>query len=67
MIQWIKNLFRSKSGGSQLKRPLTDEQFNEQRLKRQQKFDQILDKISKHGVESLSQSEKNFLKNFNNS
>jgi hypothetical protein len=45
-------------------RPLTDDEFNEIRSKRQKKMNDILDKISKKGIESLSIHEKNFLNNY---
>jgi hypothetical protein len=45
-------------------RPLTDDEFNEIRSKRQKKMNDILDKISKKGIESLSINEKNFLDNY---
>jgi hypothetical protein len=62
---WIKNLFSQKpKSGKVSKRPLTDEQFNDLRIKRQKKMDSILDKISKKGYDSLSIHEKNFLDNY---
>ena len=42
-------------------KPLSDEEYNIQKLKRQQKIDAILDKISKSGYSSLSKEEKEFL------
>jgi membrane associated rhomboid family serine protease len=42
-------------------RPKSDEQFNLEKKKRQQRIDQILDKISRSGYESLSKDEKDFL------
>jgi hypothetical protein len=66
MINWIKSLF-SKKENAQIsipQRPLTDDEFNERRASKQQKMDKILEKISKSGMESLSQHEKNFLKNY---
>lgn len=41
----------------------TDEQYNVDKKKRQQKTDSILDKISKSGYESLTREEKDFLFN----
>lgn len=66
MINWIKSLF-SKKENAQIsipQRPLTDDEFNEIRASKQQKMDKILEKISKSGMESLSQHEKNFLNNY---
>jgi membrane associated rhomboid family serine protease len=42
-------------------RPKTDDEFNTERVDRQKKIDEILDKIGRSGYESLSQSEKDFL------
>ena len=43
------------------RRPKTDEQFNTERLHREEKLNAILDKIGRSGFDSLTQSEKNFL------
>jgi membrane associated rhomboid family serine protease len=43
------------------KRPLTDEEYNVEKKERQRKIDEILEKISKGGYESLTKSEKEFL------
>ncbi len=42
-------------------RPKTDEQFNAERRERERKTDEILDKISRSGYDSLTSSEKEFL------
>lgn len=42
-------------------RPKSDEQFNQERADDQKKIDEILDKISKNGYESLTKEEKDFL------
>lgn len=63
LFDWIKNLF--KKSKSSTRRPLTDEEYSYLRSKRQKKLDTILDKISKNGYNSLSQSEKQFLDNYN--
>lgn len=42
-------------------RAKSDEQFNVEKKQRQQRIDQILDKISRSGYESLSKDEKDFL------
>lgn len=41
----------------------TDEEFNAEKRQKQEKMDQILDKISKSGYDSLSKAEKDFLFN----
>jgi membrane associated rhomboid family serine protease len=48
-------------------RPLSDDEYNELRGERQKKVNEILDKISKSGYESLSKEEKDFLFNLSNS
>lgn len=65
-INRIKELFKSKPKKFS-KRPLTDDQFNDLRSKRQKKADLILDKISKNGYDSLSEHEKIFLDNYGKS
>ncbi|MDL2326846.1 rhomboid family intramembrane serine protease [Bacteroidales bacterium OttesenSCG-928-A14] len=45
-------------------RPMTDEEYNTQKVQEQQKIDQILDKISKNGYDALSKEEKDFLFNY---
>lgn len=52
-----KSHLKVKKGG----RPLTDEQFREQKQTRQVQLDTILDKISKKGYDALSKAEKDFL------
>ncbi|HRY99011.1 MAG TPA: rhomboid family intramembrane serine protease [Bacteroidales bacterium] len=42
-------------------RPLNDEEYNLRRQRKQQRMDEILDKISRQGYENLSQEEKDFL------
>ena len=44
-------------------RPLTDEEYNKQKVLKQQKIDHILDKISRSGYTSLSSEEKEILFN----
>ncbi len=43
------------------KRPVSDDEYNEQKIKKQKKIDDILDKISKSGYSSLTKEEKEFL------
>ena len=42
-------------------RPLSDEEFNLQKVKKQRRMDDILEKISKGGYDSLTRDEKEFL------
>lgn len=42
-------------------RPVSDEEYNKQRAENQKEMDRILDKISKHGYESLTAREKQIL------
>lgn len=42
-------------------RPLSDEEYNEQKVVQKQKMDAILDKISKYGYTRLTEEEKTFL------
>jgi membrane associated rhomboid family serine protease len=57
----IKVEYKSKTG-----RPLTDDEYNEIRVNKQEKMDEILDKIAKSGYESLTKEEKEFLFKSNN-
>jgi len=43
------------------KAPVSDEEYNKDRVSRQKKIDEILDKISRSGYESLSKEEKELL------
>jgi membrane associated rhomboid family serine protease len=53
-------LFQNKKSAKNVKY-MKDEDFNLEKKKNQEKTDQILDKISKSGYDSLSKSEKEFL------
>lgn len=53
-----KSPFRNVYSGS---RPVTDEEYNARRAVEQKKIDEILDKISKSGYDSLSKEEKELL------
>jgi hypothetical protein len=44
-------------------KPLSDEEYNSQKVLKQQKIDHILDKISRSGYSSLSAEEKDILFN----
>jgi len=52
---------REKKAKSTRARFKTDEEFNSEKRQKQVKMDQILDKISKSGYDSLSKAEKDFL------
>ncbi|TVQ15358.1 MAG: rhomboid family intramembrane serine protease [Bacteroidetes bacterium] len=43
------------------KKPVSDEEYNRHRVENQKRMDHILDKISKHGYQSLSSEEKEIL------
>lgn len=64
LLESLGSLFKRKPK-SKLKtvhrRPLSDEEYNESKIATQEKIDEILDKISKSGYESLSSKEKEFL------
>jgi hypothetical protein len=62
LIDKIADLFRKKSRLKVVfKRPLTDEQFQDQKKNREQQINRILDKISKSGYDSLTREEKDTL------
>jgi membrane associated rhomboid family serine protease len=44
------------------RRPKTDDEFNNERAQRERRLNDILDKINRSGYDSLSRSEKEFLK-----
>ncbi len=46
------------------KKPVSDEEYNRQRASNQKELDKILDKISKHGYQSLTSREKEILFKF---
>jgi hypothetical protein len=58
-------LFERKQGTAPRKnvRYKTDEVFNAEKKAKQERIDEILDKISKSGYESLSREEKDYLFN----
>ena len=63
LLNWVSSLFNKKTE-TKSRRPLTDDQFNELKSKKQKKMDSILDKISKNGYDSLSNHERIFLNNY---
>jgi hypothetical protein len=65
-LNWIFRFINKYKTTTNRIRPLTDDEFNDIRSKKQKKMDDILDKVSKNGIESLSIHEKNFLDNYGN-
>jgi membrane associated rhomboid family serine protease len=65
MLNRITRLFERKQGTAPRKnaRFKTDEVFNAEKIAKQERIDEILDKISKSGYESLSREEKDYLFN----
>jgi len=43
------------------RRPVSDDEYNAQKIQNQKRLDQILDKISQHGYDSLTSEEKEIL------
>ncbi len=64
MLESFMKLFR-KADGTKLKvvhrRPVSDEVFHDTRVNRRKKIDEILDKISRSGYDSLNPEEKKYL------
>ncbi|MCQ2304926.1 MAG: rhomboid family intramembrane serine protease [Bacteroidales bacterium] len=52
---------RYKTVKDEPKRPVSDEQYNQQQVEKERDVDAILDKIAKNGYTSLTQDEKDFL------
>lgn len=63
-LNWIFKFINKYKTTTNRIRPLTDYEFNEVRFNKQKKMNDILDKVSKKGIESLSISERNFLDNY---
>jgi membrane associated rhomboid family serine protease len=69
LLDRIANFFRKrpdlkvkyKKKESNSRAPITDDDFNGQKLVKQKKIDKILDKISKGGYDSLTKDEKDYL------
>ena len=62
-IDWLRK-FTQKKEKVIHHRTLTDDEFNDRRASRETKLNKILEKINSGGIDSLSQSEKNFLENY---
>lgn len=64
-IDRIRDFFQSKNpssyGSGYSQRPVTDEEYNLRKKENQNRIDEILEKISKGGYDSLSKDEKEFL------
>jgi membrane associated rhomboid family serine protease len=76
-MSWLKRFFRKmrksilrveyNNTGPAYGRPLTDDDYNSHKAQRQRMIDDILDKISKSGYESLTSKEKEILFKSSNS
>ena len=65
IIQWIKDIFSFGSGKPKdlfTEVPKDDYEYNDLKKRREDELDRILEKIQKHGIETLSMEEKAFLK-----
>jgi membrane associated rhomboid family serine protease len=64
LVGWLmwRSMSKLKSGSTIHKRPKTDDEFNSEKVRREQQLNDILDKINRSGYESLSNKEKEFLK-----
>ena len=65
LIGWAFWYFQSSKKGTYTpvhRRPKTDDEFNNERAQRERRLNDILDKINRSGYDSLSRSEKEFLK-----
>lgn len=58
MFSWFKNIFKTKTIK---KRIISDDEYNLMRKDKQDKINQILDKISEKGYSSLTKNEIDFL------
>jgi len=74
--QWLRSIFRRPvsrkfnadfNTNSTYGRPMDDFEYNQQKAQRQKKIDEILDKISRSGYESLTKEEKELLFKSSNS
>ncbi|NQV01999.1 MAG: rhomboid family intramembrane serine protease [Bacteroidia bacterium] len=62
---WLSRMFivrkKTPDRNRSPRRPVTDDEFNQQKAQQQKRIDMILDKISKGGYDSLTREEKEFL------
>lgn len=66
IIEWIKSLFQSQAKKNKdlfTEVPKDDYEYNALKKRREDELDRVLDKIQKHGIETLSKEEKAFLNN----
>lgn len=66
IIKWFKDFFSIDSTKNKTlfdKVPTDDYEYNDLKKKREDELDRILEKIQKHGIETLSNEEKAFLNN----
>ena len=62
LMDYLVNLFKpTKPLKTAYKRPMTDDQWRENKVNDQDKINKILDKIAKSGYESLNKEEKDTL------
>lgn len=64
IIKWIKDLFAFSSSENKnlfTETPKDDYDYNALKKRRENELDRILEKIQKHGIETLSKEEKSFL------
>lgn len=67
LISWFKSLFTEKTNPLfNEETPRDDYEYQELVSKREKELDRILDKIQKHGIETLTKQEKSFLKKMKN-
>lgn len=58
MFSWLKNIFKAKIVK---KRVISDDEYNSLKKDKQDRINEILDKISKKGYSSLTKKEIDFL------
>lgn len=58
MFSWLKNIFKTKPVK---KRVISDDEYNSLRKDKQDRINEILDKISNKGYSSLTKKEIDFL------
>ena len=58
MFSWFKNIFKTKPIKERI---ISDDEYNSMKKDKQDKINQILDKISEKGYSSLTKNEIDFL------
>lgn len=67
LISWFKSFFNSNTSDLfESKPPIDDYEYQDLLSKREKELDRILDKINKHGIETLTTEERSFLKKMKN-